>query len=86
MQITLLAASEKMVQGSELTTYVQNLKFTGRVEEMSKIDRRTGKVLDADVGQLEGGETGLVKILVEGPICLERYRDYPQLGKALIIN
>lgn len=86
-QIVLLESSDEISKGDAVRIYIHNDKFMGVIEQMSKIDRRTGKVLDDSASLLKAGEVGLVTIRPRASqICLEKYQDYPELGRFAIVT
>ncbi|KAJ1194137.1 hypothetical protein NDU88_003432 [Pleurodeles waltl] len=46
-----------------------------------KIDRRSGKKLEDHPVQLKSGDAAVVKLVPHKPICVERFYDYPPLGR-----
>jgi len=53
-------------------------KFSELIE---KIDRRTGKVMEASPKFVKSGDACIVKLVSQKPICVESYSDYPPLGR-----
>ncbi|KAE8542834.1 elongation factor 1-alpha [Cryptococcus deuterogattii 99/473] len=53
-------------------------KFAELVE---KIDRRTGKVMEAAPKFVKSGDAAIVKLVPQKPLCVETYADYPPLGR-----
>ena len=62
------------------TTHV-SCQFAKLVE---KIDRRTGKVLEASPQFIRSGDVAIVKIIPRKPMCVEAYAEYPPLGRFAI--
>ncbi len=50
-------------------------------EILSKIDVRTGQVIQENPDFLKVNEGGLVKFVPKKPFCIEKYSDFPQLGR-----
>jgi len=50
-------------------------------ELIEKIDRRTGKVMEAAPKFVKSGDAAIVKLVSQKPICVESYSDYPPLGR-----
>merc|ERR1712084_31721 len=48
---------------------------------VSKIDRRTGKVLEEGPQFIKSGDCALVRLLPTKPMCVETFKDYPPLGR-----
>ncbi|KLT41197.1 translation elongation factor 2 [Cutaneotrichosporon oleaginosum] len=53
-------------------------KFDTLIE---KIDRRTGKVMEANPKFIKSGDAAIVKLVSQKPICVETYQEYPPLGR-----
>jgi elongation factor 1-alpha len=50
-------------------------------ELLSKIDRRSGKEVEASPKALKSGDAAMVKLLPSKPMCVETFVDYPPLGR-----
>ncbi|AAW46945.1 translation elongation factor EF-1 alpha [Aspergillus niger] len=50
-------------------------------ELIEKIDRRTGKVMEAAPKFVKSGDAAIVKLVAQKPLCVETYADYPPLGR-----
>ncbi|MHA1298241.1 MAG: translation elongation factor EF-1 subunit alpha [Candidatus Helarchaeota archaeon] len=50
-------------------------------ELISKIDIRTGQVIQENPDFLKVNEGGKVKLKPKKPLCIEKYSDFPQLGR-----
>ncbi|CAF3623864.1 unnamed protein product [Rotaria sp. Silwood1] len=50
------------------------------VELISKIDRRTGEVIEEAPKFIRTGDAAIVKLIPTKPICVEKFADYPSLG------
>ncbi|CAF1033548.1 unnamed protein product [Adineta steineri] len=53
-------------------------------ELISKIDRRSGQVIEEAPKYLKSGDTGIVKLIPTNPMCVEKYADYPPLGHFVV--
>ncbi|WVQ77124.1 elongation factor 1-alpha [Cryptococcus sp. DSM 104548] len=53
-------------------------KFSELIE---KIDRRTGKTMEAAPKFVKSGDAAIVKLISQKPLCVEPYSDYPPLGR-----
>lgn len=53
-------------------------KFSELIE---KIDRRTGKVMEANPKFVKSGDAAIVKLTPTKPMCVESYNEYPPLGR-----
>ena len=47
----------------------------------SKIDRRTGKVIEAEPKFIKSGDAALVRMIPQKPMCVEAFNQYPPLGR-----
>jgi elongation factor 1-alpha len=54
------------------------------VELIKKIDRRSGKTIEETPKYLKSKEAAIVKINPLNPLCVERFADYPSLGRFII--
>ncbi|KAG5220807.1 translation elongation factor [Salix suchowensis] len=50
-------------------------------ELIEKIDRRTGKVMEASPKFVKSGDACIVKLVPSKPMCVEAYSEYPPLGR-----
>jgi elongation factor 1-alpha len=50
-------------------------------EIITKIDRRTGKELEAGPKFVKKGDSAIVKMIPSKPMCVESFADYPPLGR-----
>jgi elongation factor 1-alpha len=48
---------------------------------ISKIDRRTGKVIEEAPKFVKSSESAIVKMIPTKPMCVEKFSDYPPLGR-----
>lgn len=53
-------------------------------ELQKKLDPKTGNVLEENPKFLKTGDAAIVKIVPTKPICVEKYKDFPQLGRFAI--
>lgn len=54
------------------------------VEFKSKIDKKTGEVIEENPGMLKNGDVGMVKIEANKPICVETFKEFQPLGRFAI--
>ena len=47
----------------------------------SKIDRRTGKVMEEEPKFIKSGDAALVRMVPQKPMCVESFQQYPPLGR-----
>ncbi len=45
------------------------------------MDRRTGKVIEQAPKFIKSNESAIVKLIPTKPMCVERFADYPPLGR-----
>jgi elongation factor 1-alpha len=50
-------------------------------ELIEKIDRRTGKSIEANPKFVKSGDAAIVKLIPSKPMCVESYNEYPPLGR-----
>ena len=50
-------------------------------ELLEKIDRRTGKSIEASPKFVKSGDAAIVKMVPSKPMCVEAFTDYPPLGR-----
>ncbi|KAJ4386674.1 translation elongation factor EF-1 alpha [Gnomoniopsis smithogilvyi] len=50
-------------------------------ELLEKIDRRTGKSVEASPKFIKSGDAAIVKMVPSKPMCVEAFTDYPPLGR-----
>jgi elongation factor 1-alpha len=47
----------------------------------SKVDRRTGKVIEAEPKAIKSGDAAMVRLIPQKPMCVEAFNQYPPLGR-----
>jgi elongation factor 1-alpha len=50
-------------------------------ELLEKIDRRSGKSIEANPKTVKSGDAAIVKMIPSKPMCVEAYTEYPPLGR-----
>merc|ERR1712070_1206698 len=50
-------------------------------ELVEKIDRRSGKVLEASPKAIKTGDACIAKLIPQKPMCVESFKNYPPLGR-----
>ncbi|KAL7719203.1 Elongation factor 1-alpha [Entamoeba marina] len=50
-------------------------------ELLSKLDRRTGKEMEANPEYIKTGDSAMVKVIPTKPLCVEQFSEYPPLGR-----
>jgi len=50
-------------------------------ELITKVDRRSGKELEAGPKNIKNGEAAIVKLVPSKPLCVETFSEYPPLGR-----
>jgi len=48
---------------------------------LSKIDRRSGKVLEEEPKNIKSNDAAMVVLVPSKPMCVETFSDYPPLGR-----
>jgi elongation factor 1-alpha len=62
--------------------HAHTLQVAATVSELvSKIDPRTGQVVEDKPKSLKTGDAAIVKIKPLKPVCIETYKDFPELGR-----
>ncbi len=54
------------------------------VELISKLDPRTGNIVEKAPKFIKKGEAAIVKVIPTKPLCVERFREFPPLGRFAI--
>jgi elongation factor 1-alpha len=49
-------------------------------ELITKVDRRTGKIIEETPKFIKSKESAMVKMIPTKPMCVEKFVDYPPLG------
>ena len=47
----------------------------------SKLDRRTGKVVEEEPKSIKNGDAAIVELTPSKPMCVENYKEFPPLGR-----
>jgi len=50
-------------------------------EFISKVDRRTGKVIEENPTALKNQDSAIVKLIPQKPLCVETFSEFPPLGR-----
>lgn len=50
-------------------------------ELIEKVDRRTGKLIEASPKSLKSQEAGIVKLVPTKPLCVEKFAEFAPLGR-----
>jgi elongation factor 1-alpha len=50
-------------------------------EILTKVDRRTGKEIEAGPKFVKSGDAAMIKLVPSKPMCVESFADYPPLGR-----
>jgi len=50
-------------------------------ELLTKVDRRSGKELEAAPKNIKNGDAAIVKLIPSKPLCVETFSEYPPLGR-----
>ena len=51
------------------------------VELLEKIDRRSGKTMEANPKNVKSGDAAIVKMVPQKPMCVESFQEFPPLGR-----
>jgi len=50
-------------------------------EILTKVDRRSGKELEAAPKMIKSGDAAIVKLIPSKPMCVESFAEFPPLGR-----
>ena len=53
---------------------------------LAKCDGSTGKILEENPESIKSGDSALVKLQLSRPFCVEKFNDYPALGRVIFIQ
>ncbi|CAF0839600.1 unnamed protein product [Adineta steineri] len=86
-QIIILNHSDTICQGYTpiIDCHTAHIRCTF-AELISKMNRRSGKTIEDHPKFLEADDCGLVKMIPTEPICVERFADYPSLGRFAVCD
>jgi len=48
---------------------------------LSKVDRRTGKEIEAEPKSVKTGDAAMITLMPTKPMCVEVFSEYPPLGR-----
>lgn len=54
------------------------------VDIRDRMDRRTGKILDANPESIQNGDAAMVTLEPTKPLCVETFADFPALGRFVV--
>ena len=81
-QIIVVFHPTAIAAGYTPVLHAHTLQVAASVSELlSKIDPRTGQVVEDKPKSLKTGDAAIVKIKPLKPICIETYKDFPELGR-----
>ncbi len=81
-QIVILKHPKGIKPGYAPTLDLHTLHMNCKFEKfISKIDRKTGDVIEENPTVLKNGDVGLVRIRAAKPICVETFKDFQPLGR-----
>ena len=81
-QIVVLNHPDKISQGYTPVIDCHTAHIACEFTELiSKMDRRTGRVIEEAPKFLKSGDSAIVRMTPTQPMCIERFSDYPQLGR-----
>ena len=84
--ILVLSHTGKLENGYTAQMSCHTTQATCKFSLLAKYDRRTGQKLQEFPAFLKTGDCGLVRMTPTKPICVERFRDYPTLGRFVCRN
>ena len=57
-----------------------------RFDTLQKLDRMTGKVLEAEPGYIKNGDSTLVRVVPTKPLCVETFIEYRLIAVSLSVT
>lgn len=80
-----LQAHQTITAGFEFTLHLHTLmEDASVVKVISRIERIGASVSSVPAHLLKSGETGIVRLRVKTPICVEKFSDVPQMGRIVM--
>ena len=71
-----------LIPGSQVLLYTQNVQVSAVISRLvATLDRASGNVTKKRPRALGSGKSGVVRIRIDRPVCLELYESYKQLGR-----
>jgi len=84
-QVTLLNHPGEISVGYSPLLEVHTARVWCEFAELQcRVDVRSGKVLEENPKGLRSGDTALVKLVPQAPLCVETHKDFPSLGRFVI--
>jgi elongation factor 1-alpha len=81
-QIIIMDHPGQIQAGYEPIIHIHTASVACKIQEIqSKIDRRTGKVLEEEPKSIKSGDAAMVKFVPLKPLCVEAFSEYPPLGR-----
>lgn len=72
--------------GSIFVINCHTAKVECKFTEIHKIDIRTGKELDKNAKCIKSGNSAIIHLVPLEPLCIEKFADYPTLGRFFVKN
>ncbi len=81
-QIVVLEHPTAIAAGYTPVFHVHTAQVSCRFAELQKkIDPRTGAVIEENPSYIKRGDSAIVKIVPTQPLCIEKYQEFPPLGR-----
>jgi elongation factor 1-alpha len=81
-QIIVVYHPTAIAAGYTPVLHAHTLQVAASVSELvSKIDPRTGQVMEEKPKSLKTGDAAIVKVRPLKPVCIETYKDFPEMGR-----
>lgn len=81
-RVLVLPAPVPLLKGAQVTLHAHAARETGHISSLlSLLNAKTGEVERHKPRCLLGGQTALVEVTPDRPMCLELYSDYKSLGR-----
>lgn len=84
-QIVVMATAKGMTPGYTPVLDLHTLHMACKIESfISKIDKKTGEVIEENPTKLMNGDVAMVKVKANKPMCVETFKDFQPLGRFAI--
>jgi elongation factor 1-alpha len=81
-QIIIMNHPNQICQGYSPVIDCHTAHIASRFDKLlTKIDKRTGKVVEEEPKALKNGEAALIELVPNKPLCVETYKEFPPLGR-----
>ena len=86
-QIVVVNHPNEIRSGYTPVVFCHNAHITCKfIEIISKVDKKTGVVLEENPKGLKKGESGLVRMIPLKLLCIETFQECPMLARIAVVN